>query len=167
MLTVTEILIKCILPHWTIILSNYHTTPAMSTAATQFWYHRGLTIPPPPWLYFGCDWTIHPFVFDLASPILTLKSYRGPGHPDSTLQLTCFPSSLAFKHSLPTNNKMAGPSLVEMGTHHSQDILNIKMPSYQYRDSHVKDNTVSPTVLSLTWEFPYLGKTVLYWDGAH
>ena len=26
------------------------------------------------------------------------------------------------------------------------------MPSYQYKDSHVKDKTVSPTVLSLTWE---------------
>ena len=38
--------------------------------------------------------------------------------------------------------------------------LNIKMPSYQYRDSHVKDKTVSPTVLSLTWESQYLGKTV-------
>ena len=38
--------------------------------------------------------------------------------------------------------------------------LNIKMPSYQYRDSHVKDKTVSPTVLSLTWESPYMGKTV-------
>ena len=38
--------------------------------------------------------------------------------------------------------------------------LNIKMSSYQYRDSHVKDKTVSPTVLSLTWESPYLGKTV-------
>ena len=30
--------------------------------------------------------------------------------------------------------------------------LNIKVPSYQYRDSHVKE--------SLTWESPYLGKTV-------
>ena len=38
--------------------------------------------------------------------------------------------------------------------------LNIKIPSYQYRDSHVKDKTVSPTVLSLTWESTYLGKTV-------
>ena len=38
--------------------------------------------------------------------------------------------------------------------------LNIKMPSYQYRDSHVKDKMVSPTVLSLTWESPNLGKTV-------
>ena len=38
--------------------------------------------------------------------------------------------------------------------------LNIKMPSYQYRDSHVKDKTVLPTVSSLTWESPYLGKTV-------
>ena len=38
--------------------------------------------------------------------------------------------------------------------------LNIKMPSYQYRDSHVKDKTVSPTVLFLTWESPYLEKTV-------
>ena len=34
------------------------------------------------------------------------------------------------------------------------------MQSYPYRDSHVKDKTVSPTVLSLTWESPYLGKTV-------
>ena len=33
------------------------------------------------------------------------------------------------------------------------------MPSYQYRDSRVKDKTVSPTVLSLIWESPYLGKT--------
>ena len=32
--------------------------------------------------------------------------------------------------------------------------LSIKMSSYQYRDSHVKDKTVSPTVLSLTWESP-------------
>ena len=38
--------------------------------------------------------------------------------------------------------------------------LNLKMPSYQYRDSHVKDNTVSPTVLFLTWESPYLRKMV-------
>ena len=38
--------------------------------------------------------------------------------------------------------------------------LNIKMYSYQYRDSHVKDKTVSPTILSLTWESPYLVKTV-------
>ena len=38
--------------------------------------------------------------------------------------------------------------------------LNIKMLSYQYRDSHVKDKTISPTVLYLTWESPYVGKTV-------
>ena len=38
--------------------------------------------------------------------------------------------------------------------------LNIKMPSYQYRYCHVKDNTVSPTVLCLTWKSPYLGKSV-------
>ena len=38
--------------------------------------------------------------------------------------------------------------------------LNIEIPSYQYRDSHVKDKTVSLTVLSLTWESPYLGKMV-------
>ena len=35
-----------------------------------------------------------------------------------------------------------------------------KMSSYQYRDPHVKDKTVSPTALSLTWESPYLGKMV-------
>ena len=33
--------------------------------------------------------------------------------------------------------------------------LNIKMSSYQYRDHHVKDKTVSRP-----WESPYLGKTV-------
>ena len=38
--------------------------------------------------------------------------------------------------------------------------LNIKTSSYQYRDYHVKDKTVLPTVLSLTWESPCLGKTV-------
>ena len=38
--------------------------------------------------------------------------------------------------------------------------LNIRMPSYQYNGHHAKDRTVSPTVLSLTWESPYLGKTV-------
>ena len=34
--------------------------------------------------------------------------------------------------------------------------LNIKIPSYQYRNPHIKDKTV----LSLTSESPYLGKTV-------
>ena len=56
--------------------------------------------------------------------------------------------------------------IIKLVPHHasyskrSGDRLNIKMPSYQYRDPHVKDKTVSPTVLSLTWESPYLGKTV-------
>ena len=49
---------------------------------------------------------------------------------------------------------LCGPPL-ESGGH-----LNINMSSYQYRDPHVKDKTVSPTVLSLTWESPYQGKTV-------
>ena len=42
------------------------------------------------------------------------------------------------------------------------------MSSYQYGDSHVKDKTVSSTVLSLTWESPYLQwkRRSLYWDGA-
>ena len=44
--------------------------------------------------------------------------------------------------------------------------LHIKMPTYQYRDSHAKDKTVSLTALPVTWESPYLGKTALYWDGA-
>ena len=44
--------------------------------------------------------------------------------------------------------------------------LNIKMPSYQYRDSHVKDKTVSPTVLSLTWDPHTWERRSLYWDGA-
>ena len=34
------------------------------------------------------------------------------------------------------------------------------MPSYQYRCYHIIDKTVLPTDLSLTWESPYLGKTV-------
>ena len=38
--------------------------------------------------------------------------------------------------------------------------LNTMMSSYQYRHSDDKDKTVSPTVLSLTWKSPYLGKTV-------
>ena len=44
-------------------------------------------------------------------------------------------------------------------TKYSRGCLNIKM-FYQYGDSHVKDKIVSPTILSLTWESPYLGKTV-------
>ena len=36
-----------------------------------------------------------------------------------------------------------------------------------YRDSHVKDKTVSPTVLSLTCESPYLGKTLLILRRGH
>ena len=44
--------------------------------------------------------------------------------------------------------------------------LNIKMPSYQYRDSHVKHKTVSPSVLSLTWESHTWERRSLYWDGA-
>ena len=43
---------------------------------------------------------------------------------------------------------------------HSGGCLNIKISSYQYRDSHVKDKTVSPTIFSLTWESLYLGKMV-------
>ena len=38
--------------------------------------------------------------------------------------------------------------------------LNIKMPSYQYRDPHVKDKTVLRPSYLLTWESPYRGKTV-------
>ena len=44
--------------------------------------------------------------------------------------------------------------------------INIKMPSYQYGDSNVKDKTVSSTILSLTWESLYLEKMglILSWD---
>ena len=38
--------------------------------------------------------------------------------------------------------------------------FNIKIPSYQYRGSHVTDKTVSQTVLSLASESPNLGRTV-------
>ena len=41
----------------------------------------------------------------------------------------------------------------------------IKISSYQYRDPHVKDKTVLRP-LSLTWESPYLGKTVFILRGA-
>ena len=41
------------------------------------------------------------------------------------------------------------------------------MPSYQYRDSHVKDKTVSRTVLSLTWESLNLKKTVFILRWGH
>ena len=43
---------------------------------------------------------------------------------------------------------------------HPGSCLNIKMSFYQYRDLHVKDKTGLVTVSSLTWESPYLGKTV-------
>ena len=40
-------------------------------------------------------------------------------------------------------------------------LLNTKMSSYRYRDPHIKDKTYV-TVLSLTWETPYLGRRSLY-----
>ena len=40
-----------------------------------------------------------------------------------------------------------------------------KMPSYQYRDLHVKDQDGLATILSLTWE-SHLERQSLYWDGA-
>ena len=40
--------------------------------------------------------------------------------------------------------------------------LNIKMPSYKYRDSHVKDKTVSPTVFIFNMRIPIPGKDGLY-----
>ena len=42
---------------------------------------------------------------------------------------------------------------------------NIKISSYQYRDPHVKDKTVS-RVLSLTWESHTWKWRSLHWDGA-
>ena len=44
--------------------------------------------------------------------------------------------------------------------------LNIKMLSYKYRDSYVKDKMVLSTVLFLTREYPYLRKTVFILRGA-
>ena len=64
-----------------------------------------------------------------------------------------FPPTLLVKElvrHLLTNSKW----LMETG-----GCLNMKMPSYQYRDSHVKDKTVSDRLI-LTWESPYLVKTV-------
>ena len=40
------------------------------------------------------------------------------------------------------------------------------MSSYQDRDSHVKDKTVSPTVLLLIWESHTWERRSLHWDGA-
>ena len=50
--------------------------------------------------------------------------------------------------------------MTDAGNFHQGGRLNINMSSYQYRDSHFKDRTVSQTVLSLTLESPHLGKTV-------
>ena len=49
--------------------------------------------------------------------------------------------------------------------------LNVKMSSYQYRDPHVKDKTVSrPSYLQLTWESPFksliLSLQFLYWGDS-
>ena len=41
--------------------------------------------------------------------------------------------------------------------------LNIKMLSFQYNDPQYRDLT---TVLSLTWESPFLERRSLYWEGA-
>ena len=42
----------------------------------------------------------------------------------------------------------------------STHALTLQANGLYNRDSHVKDKMVSPTVLSLTWESPYLEKTV-------
>ena len=47
-------------------------------------------------------------------------------------------------------NLMGCSSISRDGVMDAKATLNIKMSSYQYRDSHVKDKTVSQTVLSLT-----------------
>ena len=71
---------------------------------------------------------------------------------------------IAVNQAIETVSIMAPKLLGEQGD--SGGRLNIKMPSYQYRDSHVKDKTVSSTVLSLTWESPYPGKTVFILRGG-
>ena len=42
------------------------------------------------------------------------------------------------------------------------DRVNIKMSSYQYRDSHHKDNTVWQLAYTFQWTFLYLEKNGLY-----
>ena len=51
---------------------------------------------------------------------------------------------------------------------HSQEAgscLNIKTVFPRYGDSHVKDKTVSETILSLTWESLYWIDGIFNWDG--
>ena len=64
-------------------------------------------------------------------------------------------------HDKLTSSSIRGQDIIE-NTKWPGGRLNIKMSSYQYRDSHVKDKTVSPTVLSLTWESPITGKDGIY-----
>ena len=59
---------------------------------------------------------------------------------------------IVVSHDISTSDKL----VVNGG--YSGDRFNIKIPSSRYRDAHVIDKTVSPTVLSLTWESIYLGK---------
>ena len=74
-------------------------------------------------------------------------------HPDLNFCQFCFLMSEWFWDISKANDSPGG-------------CLNIKMPSYQYRDSHVKDKTVSPTVLSLTWDPHTWKRQSLYWDRA-
>ena len=62
-------------------------------------------------------------------------------------------------------DKLQSPVLIRFNSSEYQprlpgDHLSIRMPSYQYKHLNVKDKTVSPSVLSLTWESPYLGKSL-------
>ena len=95
------------------------------------------------------------------------------GSCDSAIAVRCCVAWGDFRELLPvltTRYLSPGPTFTDMYTHvhsirtcnwgTSGSCLNIKMSSCQYRDSHVKDKTVSSTVLSLTWESPYLGKMV-------
>ena len=84
------------------------------------------------------------------SIISRVSCQKGPTRHDYAWQIGPFWQDTLDKSSLQMINQQS----------YGGDRLNIKMPSYQYRDSHVKDKAVSPTVLSLTWESPYLGKMV-------
>ena len=90
------------------------------------------------------------------SPFVVVQLHQYPPVACNIQQVTM---SNTPKMLIPKNSCLDGTS--------SGGCLNIKMSSYQYRNYHVKDKTVSPTILSSTWESPYWERRSLYWNRAH
>ena len=96
------------------------------------------------------------------------KTSQSPNHiisiPENRLISRSIVTDISYDYDNKRMQHTVNPNINTSKT--SGGRLKLKMPSYQYKDSHVKNKTVLPTAASLTWEFPYMGKTVLYWDGA-